>query len=665
MNWTIAYNGTEKLLADWGLTKVVRKLVSQGMDELTFHAEGQSVDDAPLFANFADIILYRNRALAGGVFSGGTPWFSGLVLQTPATGSPNSEALQYKIGGPWWYLENIVFQQPYENIFLGYATAGDPTTPATYGTGSSSHLFLNQANVPNALQKISNGQQIIEALNWVLAPFNGTNPPFQIGAVTPDADIPIDEVRDTTCAEVIHKMLRWTPDAVAWFDYTTTPPTFNCKRRGEMTAFDLALIGNVKDVLVNPRYDLQVPSVQIFYETSSNINGTPSLSLTKDFYPSPLPTDPRSAFGSLQFTVDLQGINTTVTTAKLAVDPILPKDIGWWLARHPQYEPQDITDPSQNSNQIADIQIDVNTITRTVSQSTTTDAPDIADLGLTNELTSGQIAPWMTNFKTQRVLFKIMARTVRRNGQIDDSFPLTYQCLTTNATSGTFNSQQITQYPEPQPIGLAQFLYSTLNVLQYEGEFTLQEEDCSGALLIGQIFNVTGGKLTDWETMKAMPQEVMENLDDGTTFIRFGPPKNLSAGELVDLLRLNRQRKVFSGYSMRAAGAASDSSGSIDLGSNTPEKNSVASTGTANPHVVSGSVDGSGPTVTNSAGGGEVSTVWRDNGSVTNPHPAPGFIDITLSDAGGQQLFIRPIPVCLNGVSGIIYGLFSDFIKDP
>ena len=151
--------------------------------------------------------------------------------------------MNYRVAGPWWYLENLVFQQPYQNIFLGYSVAGDPTSPAIFGQANSSHLFLNQASVPNALQKITTGQQIIEAVNWALKPFitAGITPPFQIGAVTPSADVPIDEVRDITCAEVIHKMLRWSPDAVTYFDYSTSPPTFNCVRRADMTAVNLDL----------------------------------------------------------------------------------------------------------------------------------------------------------------------------------------------------------------------------------------------------------------------------------------------------------------------------------------------------------------------------------------------------------------------------------------
>lgn len=243
MNWTIAFNGVEKLLADWGLVGVTRRLVSQGQDELSFKADGSPADGTILFAPFAQTLtLWRNRNVDSvGVFSGGTQWFSGIVTQVPRMGAPDAEAMMYKVAGPWWYLDNLVFQQPYQNVFLGYATPGDSSTPATFGTKHSTHLFLNQGLSGSALVKVTTGAQIIEALNWALKPFVDASaaPPFQIGSVTPAVDAPIDEVRDITCAEVIRKMLRWTPDAVTWFDYSTSPPTFNCKRRAELATVNL------------------------------------------------------------------------------------------------------------------------------------------------------------------------------------------------------------------------------------------------------------------------------------------------------------------------------------------------------------------------------------------------------------------------------------------
>lgn len=242
MNWTLACNGVEKLAADWGVAQLTRRLVSQGVDELTFRAEDSTLDSAAVFPHGAPVVLSRNRALdSAGVFSGGTTWFQGIVTQVPRLGAPDAESMAYKISGPWWYLENRVFQQAYQNVFLGFSTPGNPATAPVYGQAHSSHLFLNQAPITGALARITTGQQIIEALNWALKPFTDANaaPPFQIGSVTPALDVPIDEVRDITCAEVIHKMLRWSPDAVTWFDYTSTPPTFNCHRRADMSTVNM------------------------------------------------------------------------------------------------------------------------------------------------------------------------------------------------------------------------------------------------------------------------------------------------------------------------------------------------------------------------------------------------------------------------------------------
>jgi hypothetical protein len=169
MIWTIAYNGIEKTLADWGLVNVTRTLVSQGRDTLSFTAEGAAADGPPLFPFQAALTLWRNRTQnTDGSFSGGQTWFRGIVLQMPRHGAPDSEAMQYKIAGPWWYLDNLVFQQPF-NAFNGYTIPGDPNSPPLYvSSESDTHLFLNLApiNAPTSDGKINTDQKIVEALNW-------------------------------------------------------------------------------------------------------------------------------------------------------------------------------------------------------------------------------------------------------------------------------------------------------------------------------------------------------------------------------------------------------------------------------------------------------------------------------------------------------------------
>jgi hypothetical protein len=246
MNWTIECEGTEKLVADWGFNQLQRKLVSQGQDELTFVADGAAADGPSLFTPFeSTITLWRDRQLdTSGEWTGGTIWFAGLVIQVPRRGAPDAESNAYKAAGPWWYLDTRVFEKTY-NILQSWAEGGSPV----YAQETFSHVFLNigPSEAFSQFNMITTGAQIIEALDWALKPFTSTDtpPPFQIGTVTPALLVPFSEVRDVTCAEVIHKMLRWSPDAVTWFDYTTSPPTFNCVARssGSLTPVSLSMAG--------------------------------------------------------------------------------------------------------------------------------------------------------------------------------------------------------------------------------------------------------------------------------------------------------------------------------------------------------------------------------------------------------------------------------------
>ena len=150
-----------------------------------------------------------------------TTWFVGRVTQTPATGNGSAQSQSYTLSGPWWYLEHLTYRQ--EWAFQGGAT----------------EQFIGRLILGQDLDgtPITTGAVITEALQYVLnaAAANGATAAFQIGAtdtntrvaatILPGFLIPLDEVKDVTVAEVFHKMAHWHPDAVAWFDYTTTPPT--------------------------------------------------------------------------------------------------------------------------------------------------------------------------------------------------------------------------------------------------------------------------------------------------------------------------------------------------------------------------------------------------------------------------------------------------------
>ena len=433
----------------------------------------------------------------------------------------------------------------------------------------------------------------------------------------------------------------------------------------------------IKDIRVNPRYDLQVPYVLINYEQTADIAGVTWLTPSQDVYPNPPPTSAIAQFRAIRSTIDLQGLKETLTQATLVCAPIVATDPNWWLQRHPQYRPYNFQGENDPQNPVSSFTIVSGSITYAPTNQNETLQ------GYSNELVDGQLAPWMS-FRSQRITISCKANIVRRDGTVTQNHPITYQCNATTANSGTFTSTQITQFPEPTPVGLAQFLYNATAVLQYEGELTLQEAEVSAQLSIGNLFNLTGGNLVEWSTMKAQVQSITENLDTGQTLVQYGPPKHLGPGDLMDLLRVNRSRTVFYWPTLQTSGIGGGGGGNVALGSNTSEKNSTSAQGYVQSLAVTNAIDPTGiPMVFSQVVAGNLAafTQWLQKGPFTpntgnlppaNVLPAnpPGSVTISTFDiaaadiAKGYYLKLQKLSLCQNGVSGSMYFLCSNFVPD-
>jgi len=92
---------------------------------------------------------------------------------------------------------------------------------------------------------------------------------------------------------------------------------------------------------------------------------------------------------------------------------------------------------------------------------------------------------------------------------------------------------------ETPPSGLAQAIYNAVSVLQYEGQITFTEAECSGSVLVGNVLNLTGG-LTAWTTMAAQVQRIVEDIDRGQTEIGLGVAAHLGGRDLLELIRAFR-----------------------------------------------------------------------------------------------------------------------------
>ena len=88
------------------------------------------------------------------------------------------------------------------------------------------------------------------------------------------------------------------------------------------------------------------------------------------------------------------------------------------------------------------------------------------------------------------------------------------------------------------PYGLPGYIYAIESIPQYQGSFSVVEQEISDVCPIGHVLNLSGG-LAEWAGMNACIQQV--NYDDtGKTELIFGPAQHLGNADLVERLRVNR-----------------------------------------------------------------------------------------------------------------------------
>lgn len=573
--WTLKYNGTTQSLADWGLDLPQIEYANHAPDILRLRAPRQLVDDDALFAFEQEVILYRD----------GVQYFVGVALRPNRLGDV-SEGIEYTIAGPWYYLQNLVYMQTWETWDSGTAALVTKYTP---------HVFLNQATNGT---RITTGAQIQAVINYAVAQLGAK---MQLDATDlPLIQVPIDEARDITCAEAIEKMRRWSPGSLSWFDYSTTPPTLYIKRPADLAENSIA-ITDLTRFRLEPLYDRQVSEVVLKYEQVNTTDGTSRVALTEDVYPA---ESTGRTLRAMVATIDLQGYSASYATVQIEVDAINTGSTAWWQSK---------------IDWLNDERIDPNSIV--ITGITRSGANAYA-----NELTAGQIAPWMTVGSEADTITAYVSYTAldaaadgETTREVVQDKEISIQIIATNATSGSYSSLTSFTGGEVQPVGLAQALYEDLNRLEYAGSLMWTEEDCSQPAKMGQLVNLTGGR-AEWATMKAMIQRVTEDLENGTTTVEVGPPDHLGPNDLIELLRVTRSRNVWNAPSTAVDGQV-QGGGKVQLGQRTPVR-----TVTQGPSRKS-----------------------RMNIFAT---PTGGRIDLNVADTNGKQLKVREIDCCMTDENG-------------
>lgn len=559
--------GANQSLAAWGLDAPVATFNSLGSDTLTISAPGRAVDAARLF-NVDDAIKLHRIVTPDSGAPVDTVIFAGTLIQPGEDGAGQSEAQTYEFRGPWELLVNLPYQQLWtvSNGSGGITTARRPRV----------HLFSNLDGTPNSISA-----EITAVLTYALSCV--TPAPFQIGTIQPGTSCPAHEALDISCAEAIRICLRYAPDCVTWFDYSTAPPTLHIQPAANLTAVSIAPIGTAERFNLKRNYQQEVSQVAIFYEIVDSAHPE-FASVTIDAAP---PGSTGNAPGALCATINLQGGQSqTKQSQELQAAPLYQAtaatpssaaiQLAWWANRVPELA--DALD-SQNSfahslirklsdgtpgvdfGKVSFIQIDDDGNEAPLNYND----PTHPDTYYPNELVYGAITPWMQqpgswpgkafgiHARVDTAIHYYVQGPTDSGGtlgkrHVDMHVPLSVKLIATDGAT------HLEPHPymvltggvasDTPPTGLAAALYAALNRPQYNGTIALASAEIGDiAVGMGNTLNLTGLR-SEWASMAALITSVQAKFASGTLTLTFSPTPQLGTGELVQLMQISRNRRI-------------------------------------------------------------------------------------------------------------------------
>lgn len=149
------------------------------------------------------------------------------------------DSVTVQVNGPWWWMQRVPISSPQTD---GVGATEDRTT----------FVFPTQ----------SIRTSIITLIDRAVA----LGIPISRGTVSSAYSVPKVTLSNMTFGAALAELMRWMPDAVAWFDYTGSTPALNVTRRADMTALTLTVgTNNVEQARIYPRLDQEVKRVELNY----------------------------------------------------------------------------------------------------------------------------------------------------------------------------------------------------------------------------------------------------------------------------------------------------------------------------------------------------------------------------------------------------------------
>jgi len=321
------------------------------------------------------------------------------------------------------------------------------------------------------------------------------------------------------------------PDTVCFVDYSCEVPAISFKRRAQLTSTMIDLLGgSVEQFSMQPRYDLCVPAVVLKFETNNSINGKTWKTVDVQKYPV---ESTGTEFKSLVLTINLEGAKSTYITQKITSAAIEASSLLWWKQHAPCL------------NKFSDLSVE------NVNRAST----------LPYELIDGVVADWMGKKVEDGVIRANVSYQNSDMAVVDQE--ITVKIRATDAETGDYKKLMSLLTAETIPNNLAQNIFEAVGILQYEGSITLVGSEI-GIKYEQFLLNFGSGRV-GWGSINAVVQEVLDNLDTGKIYIKFGPAKHLGAADLTELTRSGRELYESRNYGERGTAEATGN-GMIDQG---------------------------------------------------------------------------------------------------
>lgn len=632
MSWSLTIGATTQSLDDWGISSASLSFASLGPDAFMFSIPAED-GLAAHEINHGDAVVLTQDA---------TVRFRGEIVRRGQQADP-SEGYSYEAAGPWHYLEHLVFEQSWK-VFAGWLD-DIPGGTALLSDASTSHIVLNQSPL-GVLQ--GTRSQLAEILQYAID--DGADIQFTEAQLA-DMNIPKREQQDMLCSEGITRQLDYM-DAVTWFDYSTTPPTFHCKRRSDLAGVSLAIGSNISALNLVPRDEQQVPFVQIKFEKAYQDTFGVSLQISEDIYPDPLPAQKK---GGLVATIVLAPTVTTTLVQELTVGAI------------PEAGDSDAT----KLNFFKSVKSELEDTDEYGSLALVSGS--YARVGTAaNYITDGAIAPWMDGtVEDDEVGCKVSytqkdtADSTSVDGHKVREQNVVVRVKATDLESGTYKTTYTDDAGEDPSefAGIAQQIYDDLNALAWSGTVVIVEDEPTFSVGIGNVLNLTGAQAA-WATMNALVRGVSVDIMTGTTTLDLSPNPHLAAGQIVDLLRVNRTRWL-TGY----AGSRTNANvggGENSLPNKLPRENTTEAARRYSEHRVSGP-DSSGQYCAETKA---VDTSHSSKPTFVLAQRTSGGLStekilLQLSRALGKEIKLREAKVCTPTTTGYAIILASERYATP